>query len=449
MEKDEEYMTQTSNNESDPEDNIGKNEQSLATTTIEINRSEKDESELDDKKMIMLNSWRVNMGYDKPDLERQHNIFDTGGIYIHAILATCYFKLGFMKSWFAAIATLLLTIFQILTLEMIFHDTTTELATREEEDLCGILRFRQIMVILVTTVVFGCLVYDDVKESIVEEAIINNAIAKPTIEITSLRAVEVIRFSLRIRRYILPWRLAQTGIYLIFQEENISTSDIILNFLAIGFIADIDNFLAKCFFSVKASKAAEAIVEHIISHYDDEENTYLALSSSSWPQTFAILPSMIITVTAIVIIDNNDCIENLFLFYRVFSSALLPSVIMAIHSILNGVIDKRIPTVFGRYIRCIGELLLNLAAFSLYFVVILSDNVDTFREDAMKADFSIAVLLFFVFTFMRSYYRQHVHKRDKTSKIVLFSIIGLITIIFAYATTFLISYMAYIDIKSN
>lgn len=386
------------------------------------------------------------ISYHDVDLKNKLDIYHTGGVYLHTILMLCYNKSGTKKSWLAAVGVLLLTILHILSLEMIFHDSIIRLESKEEEEICGVITYRQIIVFIFMSVLFACIIHRDVNESEVEEIVLNHAVSRYKDNISSLRAVEIIHLCLRFRRYLLPWRLAQTAIYLTLQEDILTTNEIVLNFLSVGFIAEADNLIGRFLFGKSDDHEVETIVAGIDIHHNDGNHLNLPIVYFFRSQALAILPTMVLTGSAIAMIKKETCINNLLMFYRVFSTAI-PGIIIAVHSITDYILDKQSCSVFERYVRSMRELILNLAAFSLYLVVVMSDDSVTYDGNIISIAFGMACTCFLVFSWCGNYYWYGVSHFEKTRKNIMFALICSIAVIASYSGGIILSILEYNRIK--
>ena len=357
------------------------------------------------------------------------NIYNTGGIYMHAVLATCYFRLGTIRSILVAITSLAFTFLQIVILEMITTDSYDRIITKESEELCQVLRLRQTIIFFFMTILFSCILYQDVKESVVEEAMLNHAVTHRKENISSIRAVEVLRLCLHIRRFIIPWRMVQAAVFTTLQEDVLSTNEIILNFLSIGFISEADNLLGAYFFSENNNKIADKIVTDVIEDFDDEDfNMNVDVKNFRVPRALAILPTFIVGITSIVFMQQDSCIKSLLRFHMVFGKSILPSTTIFLHGIEFFIFSKHAISFFERYTNAMGELMLNLAGFSLYIVVAISENPDVFSSMLLRNTFIVSIICFVILYLCRDYYINHIIDRERKPGQVIFCVLCFIVV---------------------
>ena len=107
------------------------------------------------------------------------------------------------------------------------------------------------------SLIYAVHLYEDIDESITEEAILNYGLHQRTFcRPDSLRnpfSAGIVCLSLRTRKFALPWFVAAAA-GLITVGETMSSRNILLNVLAIGFITEADNRVGKMFLNKSQTK---------------------------------------------------------------------------------------------------------------------------------------------------------------------------------------------------
>lgn len=380
------------------------------------------------------------------------NLYNTEGIYFHAILVICYHESGSVKAWVVTLGSILVISLQFLVPGMIWVDCFENgMKLKDEQDLCGILSTRPILVLFVMSIIFVCIIYDDVKESVIEETILNYAISRRTEKIVSLRAAELLRVCLRFRRFLLPWRLAACAIWLVLSASEISTNEIVLNFLSIGFIAEADNFLGRFFVTEQQNAIADVIVNDIMDHYNEQDQTInrnISMSSFLWPRLNSVIPTIFQAIAFINITKKKECLLDLEILIRVFSSVLLPCAVILIHGVTCYAYDKESKTAFEKKLHFVGELVLNLTAFSLYVVLLMVDNPETYTDKSLSMGFVCANLFWVASLWCRNYYTHKVDYTQKTCREVFFCVCCTILIFTELSVTVMVTMSEYVRLTS-
>ena len=364
------------------------------------------------------------------DFNNQSNLYNTKGIFIHAILFICRYETGGVSSWLAAIGSFFFCTFQIFMISTMWEDSYGRFNSREETEICESFHYRSIIILFLTCILFACFLRKDVKESVMEETILNHVVSQRKESISSLRAIEVIRLCLRIRQFLLPCYIAQTAILLVFSENSISANEIFLDFLSFSFIAEADNLLGGFLFTKSDNIKADKIIEDIIANCDEEKNQHFS-SSFLWSQMLAVVPTMAVTFTAVVLKQRRNCFNNLAVFYRLYAPGVFPLGMITACSIIGFVLERRKITLFGRYINSLAELLVNWAAFLVYLIIVMIANIKGFNLSTRKMGIGIALLFLFIFMWLRDYYRRHVNSEENTRRHVVFSIFSSVIVIAA------------------
>jgi hypothetical protein len=157
------------------------------------------------------------------------------------------------------------------------------------------------IVFFFVAILFSGSLYQDIKESMVEEELLNHALAK-TAGTHQSRAQKnstqllawIVRLTLRLRIFVLPWAIAAASTTIIV-VESLSAKNILLNLLAIGFIAEADNVFGQIFLSDSQKSRADDFVDQSKKEVDKDDVNISPL----WLRSFAILPTVIMVVAVL------------------------------------------------------------------------------------------------------------------------------------------------------
>jgi len=119
------------------------------------------------------------------------------------------------------------------------------------------LTWTNVVALLFITLLFAVSIRSDITESISEETLLEFKLNTVSQEVfprpTSSRPIDVLRFALRMRKFILPWAISLAAASIIITEP-LTTTNILLNLVAIGFITEADNILVKFTLTVDEKK---------------------------------------------------------------------------------------------------------------------------------------------------------------------------------------------------
>jgi len=151
-----------------------------------------------------------------------------------------------------------------------------------------------IVIFVFSAMLLGSILQLDINQCITEEKLFNYALAKENV-VGSTLLVEIVRFTLRLRKFVLPWVVAGATATLIL-VSSLSVKNIMLNLLAIGFITEADTMLGK-FFTTKTQK--DLVNRFVDSAKQDDDVSFKV--SFLWSRILALLPvtMMVVAVTSI------------------------------------------------------------------------------------------------------------------------------------------------------
>lgn len=289
--------------------------------------------------------------------DENSTVYSTGGYYMHAIAVTTSPNVTRFRSWTTALGLIFVVALQLLILQMILFDSITEVLTKDSTQVCGQLMIRRAIVFIFLSLLYSSVLYDDIKESKIEEAVLNHAIKNG---VNYPRSTELIRIGLRFRRFILPWKLTQTAVYMIIQEDRLSTNEIVLNFLSVAFIGEADDLLGRMICTSLDHTRADRMVEK--ARKDKVTVSYL------WVKILAALPTLFISVASTIILQLKQCGENLFQF-SIFSVMMMPLIMILIHDVIKVFREKESSTSIERHIRGLANISMNLLAYALFALI--------------------------------------------------------------------------------
>ena len=175
------------------------------------------------------------------------------------------------------------------------------------------LSYTHVLVFMFVSLIYAVHLFEDIDESMNEEAILNYGLSqrifrRPDSSRIPLSA-GVIRLSLRIRKFVLPW-FAAAGGGLITVRETMSSRNLLLNVLAIGFITEADNRIGKMFLNKRQTRYIDNYISKLnvldrdsfVSNFTLFRSRFLGF----WSRFLACLP---IFVMIIVVINNRRLME--------------------------------------------------------------------------------------------------------------------------------------------
>ena len=358
-----------------------------------------------------------NMNSNNEDRQKKSKLYNTEGIYIHTILSIGYMEAGPIKCWMYAIGTLLLVCLQITLLDFVVQDRF-HFNENREADFCAHMGPGLTTTLIAMAIIFTSAVFEDIKESMVEEAILVHAVIHQKDKISSPPALGLIRICLHVRRFLLPWLLIRSAIFATFSGTNLDQSDIILDFLSISVIVEADNIMGRFFFSETRNQLADILVREINTEYDDEDknNVYFRTSSQVWPRILAIIPTMSITIGSIILKSANDCGDRMFRFMTFFVDFVLPLALALPYWFGCCIQDKSNDSLLEKYIRFLGEGNLNGVAFFVVYTVAgaVARRLYSGIEYNTVLDITWIFLLFFLLS--RIFYVKYIHNQEITWK---------------------------------
>jgi hypothetical protein len=198
-----------------------------------------------------------------------------------------------------------------------------------------------IIVFLFVSILFATYLYQDIKESMVEERLLDHALTKTTGTHQSATQKSdtqflswIVRLTLRIKKFVLPWSVTAAATTVIV-VDSLSAKNILLNLLAIAFITEVDNLFNTMFISENQKRLADDFVNQSKKelHENDIKISYL------WLRILSVAP-VIVMVAAILkmkeflSIFSGDCNHISTIVALVFS-IFFPFTVVLIESVLQ------------------------------------------------------------------------------------------------------------------
>ena len=369
------------------------------------------------------------------DSQNKIELHNTQGIYLHAILAVGYKKAGPIKCWIFAIGTFSFVSLQIVLLDFVRDNQL--LINMNGANFCVDIGPALFTTLLAMSIIFTTVVFEDIEESVVEEAILMHTVTHRKDKISSPPALGLIRICLRVRRLLLPWYLNSCVMLLMFSGTNINSSGIILNYMSISVIIEADNVLGRFLFSKTSNHIAEQLVEQINreyhNHHDDDEeeedkkDMFIPTSSHVWPRMLAIIPTMSMVIGSIILNSISGCEDRMIRFMDFFAVSVLPHSVLLIFGLSCCIQSKYNSnnSLFEKYIRFMGDLMLNMVAWiTVGVVTTMVHPIKSYSDVVHLRKLGLLWLSLLLGLLLRSIYVNHiVNNQEKTWKHVLYVLV--------------------------
>ena len=321
-------------------------------------------------------------------------VYNTEGYYMHCILITTSSQSSSLRAWMYSIGALLLTFLQTMLMLMIGSDSITTLYDFEDtskstnisheltEKVCAKLDIRKMTVFCAVALIFASQLVGSIKAATIEEIVMRCAARQNGT--SNLARVKIVQLCSRIRKYVFPWLVNITTIYLVYSDGTPSTNDIMLNFLAIGFLVRVDGcwgvLLCTDASQKRADKAIEKIMEKEVVRY-----------SFVWVKILALLPSLAVTIFSVVVLYHGRCLHfvNYYIFFVVGTMA--PSIVCAFSGIVSYLLDKKSKTMIERYDHTLNKVMITQNAISLNSLLFQYQIYETRRHPLIWTIFGVHV----------------------------------------------------------
>lgn len=182
------------------------------------------------------------------------------------------------------------------------------------------------------TLLFAATLVADIFECMLEEEILNHGRDRSE---TAFSPVEIIRLSLRIRRFTIPWLVARTATSIIIVDP-LSAKNILLNLLAIGTIVETDNLLGAFFVTSRQTRYIDKLVESAQKDPDLRPSFLLSRILGSLPALMVVYVVLqlepLLEAFGSSLVNNGNCSDIAQLFNQFFI-ILSPFLVIITHAI--------------------------------------------------------------------------------------------------------------------
>ena len=293
----------------------------------------------------------------------------TSGIHLYSILATTRSGYKLMNAWLAASISLVVITLQIISLVMVFGDffmlkLKKDKDPHESESSGGrcdefVLSPQYSFILLFVSILFVCSIIEDIEEAMTEEALLENVVRSN--QLVHRIPFEIVANCVSIRKFLLPTLLPGAAIVTLFFEENINASSIVLNFLAVAFIGEADDILAKLIYKHKRH-VADALISEVTGNDEIEVENF-------WSNTLGIAPTLIVMATSIIYLSAVQCNKLFVVLFQYFTSGMLSSMLFVAYNIIQFIGDVHSESIFKRVIHLTIHMSLDTSAWCWFYVV--------------------------------------------------------------------------------
>lgn len=160
-------------------------------------------------------------------------------------------------------------------------------------------------ILIFTSLIFGTFSYNDIRECIIEERVLNYVIEKQDDDATlknPFTSCGLMFFSLRMRRFVMPWWVAGATTTIV-ATSTISAKEVLLNLAAVTFITEVDNYMAKFFLNDAHLSVAKQLATDVERSKDRIDPASLGSTNAHFnywqPRILTLLPMafMVVAVT--------------------------------------------------------------------------------------------------------------------------------------------------------
>jgi hypothetical protein len=158
-----------------------------------------------------------------------------------------------------------------------------------------------VIVFTFVAILFAATLFEDIKETMVEEVLLDHVLVKiagTDQDISERKGTQflawIIRVTLRLRKFVLPWTVAAASATIIV-VESLSSKNVLLNLLAVAFVTEADNIVGILFLNEKQKRRTEDFVNQSKEEVDKND----VKIPPNWLRFFAIMPTIIMVVTVL------------------------------------------------------------------------------------------------------------------------------------------------------
>mmetsp|Transcript_18581 Transcript_18581/g.37014 ORF Transcript_18581/g.37014 Transcript_18581/m.37014 type:complete len:562 (+) Transcript_18581:98-1783(+) len=242
-------------------------------------------------------------------------------------------------------------------------------------------------------------IVQDIEEATIEEVVMDHHLTD-----SFNGPAEVIRVTLRMRKYLIPFCTTSATVVLLL-TDNISSKNIILNFLAISLVLEADNVLAVLFLNARRNTFMKNVVRNV-----DGGAAGAARASFFWTRVQGFLCPILLIIFLYNVNDIvKDCSELYTdLSFLIWIPALAIFVVQACFSIICG---RGTRTVCEQILMALIELVRNLIGF-ISIILLLLGYVDIVGVANLGFVFVISIICLLIISGLsilrrKCYGREH------------------------------------------
>jgi len=317
-----------------------------------------------------------------------NSIYNTHSYHMYAIFVTTSINSSnpwkYAHRWLAAIASLTITIWQLLILFFLILDFESSPVSfgadmTSDAEPCSRfhieLKFNYIFVLFLFAVVLS----GDIEETAIEQTLLNNRAS----QIASQRRLmpiqaQLVSFSLRIQRLTFPWYVG-TAVFFALVAESPSVPYTLLNLITIGLVTVVDKMVAIFFLTHEQRASTNQLMPDFQPHHKNVTVSFF------WSRIFGLAATTVIFSLTEVLEHglNNSCefflSETLSL---VIFIGFLPVFTIFVPSLVNLNFNRREQTRRQKISYALVDFIRNVAAYCFVICMTLIVMEISLGEDA-------------------------------------------------------------------
>lgn len=219
----------------------------------------------------------------------------------------------------------------------------------------------------------------DIEEASTEENVMNYHLQDSV-----KGSAEVVRLSLRIRRYMLPGFATAATIALIMNDDG-TPKNLVLNFLAIGFISEADNIIAIIWLTTDQRTKIKNTINNI------DNDTFNARPVFLWNRLHGFLYVIILLSFIHGTKDIDSCYEiaSIMMVHVIFPPPMILFAVIFCHSLVYILLKEINTSRCKRFLDALTYCLCNLIAYALMLGFLFFLWVVDGYEDLVGSDLGI------------------------------------------------------------
>jgi hypothetical protein len=107
---------------------------------------------------------------------------------------------------------------------------------------------------------FSALLYSEINQCVIEEEVLKYALRKRDPKQRAITPIELIRISIRMRKFLLPWWVTCAATSILISDD-LSVKNILLNLLAVAFVLEADDLFGVLFVTEREKELVEKLVD--------------------------------------------------------------------------------------------------------------------------------------------------------------------------------------------